>query len=272
MSQPDAIAQRRSRRELIVTTVITAGVVSFVLFTVMREGWIAGWLLYDGRPGPGLVTAKRDHGHRVYQYTVEHQRYTGDDQPLYNANEPELPYETTVHFSGSRPWISGLRTGETRVGQVPLFLMVLIFASGWAMSLFTQKFLRWRAAQRKHPTQGPQPAPSENGRLGDDPVLRLWLPAGRSRWAIAAGYMGLFAMFCVSAIADIQQGLPGCIAVFALLCLPAPLAIVLGAAAIADLRRKPQLHGWGRAVFGLVMGTIFTMVLISSTSCTLVPP
>lgn len=66
----------------------------------------------------------------------------------------------------------------------------------------------------------------------------MLLPVGRSGWAIAAGYAGLFAV----------------------LCFPAPLAIILGVIAIVHLRRNPKLHGWGRAIFGLVMGIIFSIM------------
>jgi ABC-type dipeptide/oligopeptide/nickel transport system permease component len=97
-----------------------------------------------------------------------------------------------------------------------------------------------------------------------DLAFRLWFPVGRSWWAVAAGYMGLFALYCVPVIGDMHQKLPGSVAAFVVLCLAAPLAIVLGAVAIADLRRKPELHGWGRAVFGLVMGSIFTSLLIGA--------
>jgi hypothetical protein len=76
--------------------------------------------------------------------------------------------------------------------------------------------------------------------LGEDPAIRLLIPVGRSGWAIAAGYMGLFAA-----------------------CPPAaPLAIILSVIAIVHLRRNPKLHGWGRAIFGLVMGIVFSVLLI----------
>ena len=82
----------------------------------------------------------------------------------------------------------------------------------------------------------PPPRPIHD--LGEDPAMRMLLPVGRSGWAIAAGYMGLFAM----------------------LCFPAPLAIILGVIAMIHLRRNSNLHGWGRAIFGLVMGVLFTIV------------
>lgn len=76
--------------------------------------------------------------------------------------------------------------------------------------------------------------------LGDDPGIRMLLPVGRSIWAIAAGYAGLFAM----------------------LCFPAPIALLLGIVAIRDIKAHPEKHGMGRAIFGLVMGIVFTIPLV----------
>jgi Domain of unknown function (DUF4190) len=88
------------------------------------------------------------------------------------------------------------------------------------------------------PGMAPKPA---SGRLGDDPLLRMVLPVGRSVWAIAAGYAGLFSVlfFC------------------------APISLILGIVAIYDLRKHPEKHGWGRAIFGLVMGLIFTLGMLA---------
>ena len=71
-----------------------------------------------------------------------------------------------------------------------------------------------------------------------DPALRWVLPVGRSGWAIAAGYAGLFSV----------------------LVLPAPLAVVLGVVALRDINHHPGLLGTGRAVFGIGMGALFTAV------------
>jgi hypothetical protein len=43
---------------------------------------------------------------------------------------------------------------------------------------------------------------------------------------------------------------------------PAPIAVVLGIVAIRDIRRHPEKHGMGRAIFGLVMGVVFTAVML----------
>ena len=71
----------------------------------------------------------------------------------------------------------------------------------------------------------------------------MLLPVGRSGWAIAAGYLGLFG----------------------LLILPAPLALIISIIAICDIRKskttgKPK-HGMGRAIFGLIVGIIGTATL-----------
>lgn len=79
----------------------------------------------------------------------------------------------------------------------------------------------------------------EAKRLGDDPIVRMVLPVGRSGWAIAAGYLGLFSF----------------------LVLPAPLALLTGILAVRDIRQHPHRHGMGRAIFGIVMGVLGTVVL-----------
>ena len=82
--------------------------------------------------------------------------------------------------------------------------------------------------------------PSPMNSLGENAGIRLLLPVGRSFWAIAAGYAGLFAV----------------------LFLPAPIALILGVVAILDIKQHPKRHGMGRAIFGLVMGAIFTLLML----------
>lgn len=77
---------------------------------------------------------------------------------------------------------------------------------------------------------------AEEGRTAEDPALRWVLPVGRSGWAIAAGYLGLFS----------------------LLILPGPLALGAGIRAVRDLRRHPEKRGMGRAIFGIIMGGLAT--------------
>ena len=85
------------------------------------------------------------------------------------------------------------------------------------------------------PAEPYQPTP-----LGEDPAIRMLLPVGRSLWAIAAGYLGLFSvLFC-----------------------PAPIAVVVSLIAIRDIRKHPEKHGMGRAIFGLVMGLLGSAGLV----------
>jgi len=76
--------------------------------------------------------------------------------------------------------------------------------------------------------------------IGDDAGMRMLLPVGRSWQAIVAGYLGLLSLLLVFA----------------------PLALAFGVWAIVDLRKNPKRHGLGRAIFGMVMGAVFTVVLI----------
>lgn len=83
----------------------------------------------------------------------------------------------------------------------------------------------------------PIPTPSRPS-IGDSAGVRLLLPVGRSGWAIAAGYLGLFGLILV----------------------PAPLALIVSIIAIRDIKKK-QTHGMGRAVFGLIVGIVGTIAL-----------
>jgi hypothetical protein len=77
--------------------------------------------------------------------------------------------------------------------------------------------------------------------IGDDAGMRLLLPVGRSGWALAAGYLGLISV----------------------LLLPAPLAVLCGILAIRDIKKHPDRHGMGRAIFGLVLGGLGTVLLVA---------
>jgi hypothetical protein len=75
---------------------------------------------------------------------------------------------------------------------------------------------------------------------GDSAGMRWLLPVGRSPWAIAAGYLGLF---CI-------------LGVFG------PFAIVAGILGLRQIHRDPRMHGRGRAIFAIIAGTIATFVLL----------
>ncbi len=73
------------------------------------------------------------------------------------------------------------------------------------------------------------------GGAEDSAALRAVLPIGRTFLSIAAGYLGLFALF---------------------LGLAAPVAIPVSILAIRQLKKHPEKRGMGRAVFGLVGSAI----------------
>jgi hypothetical protein len=75
---------------------------------------------------------------------------------------------------------------------------------------------------------------------GPDPSLKLLLPIGRSGWAIAAGYLGLVSVLLVFA----------------------PFALITGLLGLRAIRARPELWGRGRAWFGVIMGTVFTALLV----------
>jgi len=67
-------------------------------------------------------------------------------------------------------------------------------------------------------------------------VDRMLMPVGRPTSAIAAGYLGLFSLFPL---------------------IGAPLgvlAFVCGMSALKKIRNDPELHGKGRAWFGIIVG------------------
>jgi hypothetical protein len=69
----------------------------------------------------------------------------------------------------------------------------------------------------------------------------MLLPVGRSPLSIVAGYVGLLSILLVFA----------------------PVALALGILALRQLQRTPGLYGRGRAIFAIVMGGVFTVVLIA---------
>jgi hypothetical protein len=71
-----------------------------------------------------------------------------------------------------------------------------------------------------------------------DAAMSWLLPVGRSGFAIAAGYLGLFSFIPFVGY----------------------LAIVMGVLAIRDLRRNPEKIGWGRVITAFVLGGLFSVV------------
>ncbi len=74
-----------------------------------------------------------------------------------------------------------------------------------------------------------------------DKSLGYIVPVGTSGLSIAAGYVGLFSI----------------------LLFPAPIALIMGILALKDLKKNPRPHGKGRAIFAIVMGVVFSIILIA---------
>ena len=92
----------------------------------------------------------------------------------------------------------------------------------------------------------PPPLPNQHKKPESSDVgMRMLLPVGRSPFAIAAGYLGLFSI----------------------LVFPAPFALIFGILGIWDIRKSRQTdkkkYGMGRAVFGLVMGVLGTLMILA---------
>ena len=100
------------------------------------------------------------------------------------------------------------------------------------------------------PAPPPPPAPrvytAPSTSPGDSVVMRAILPVGRSGWAIASGYLGLFCIFPLFGIA----------------------ALVTGILGVRAIRGNRKLHGMGRCTFGIVMGGLstafYTWIMLSS--------
>ncbi len=90
------------------------------------------------------------------------------------------------------------------------------------------------------PSCGWREMPVYSSSIENDPAMRLLLPVGRSGYAIAAGYFGLFSVIFF----------------------PAPFALLFGILALRDIKMHPEKGGRGRAIFGLVIGAIFTLFLV----------
>ncbi len=90
--------------------------------------------------------------------------------------------------------------------------------------------------------QGPTApaAPPVASRPANDPALMMVLPIGRSPLSIIAGYLGLFSILPIFA----------------------PIALIVSLCALNDLKKHPGQAGRGRAIFGLVMGIVFTILLL----------
>jgi hypothetical protein len=90
--------------------------------------------------------------------------------------------------------------------------------------------------------EDPESANRPRAETGADAAVRWLIPIDRSGYAIAAGYCGLLACF---PLVGLLFGIAG---------------VVTGILALRAVRRNPRQSGRGRAVFGIVMGSIAGVV------------
>ncbi|MBE3098350.1 MAG: DUF4190 domain-containing protein [Planctomycetes bacterium] len=145
------------------------------------------------------------------------------------------------------PWIAAVAWLASLVGTVLLMVGLAYYARAkgrspaWCLlgflsivGLIVLGVLKDKSSPAAAPA-GRTPGASAPGDVGMSPVLPVL-----SGWAIAAGYLGLFTLLIV----------------------PAPLALATGIYAIVDIRRHPTKRGMGRAIFGVVLGALGTLVLL----------
>lgn len=77
--------------------------------------------------------------------------------------------------------------------------------------------------------------------VGADPSLKYVVPLNVSVWALVAGYLGLVSVLLI----------------------PAPFALLCGLMGVRDIRRNPTKDGMGRCVFGIVMGLLFSLLMLA---------
>lgn len=144
------------------------------------------------------------------------------------------PAPPTNPASAPQTWF--LMIGNERLGPIPhaeVLSMARRGQIGGSTPVWREGMPAWAPARD---ALGVRFASSD----ADSTTVRLLVPVGRSGHAIAAGYLGLFALFPVlGAVAG-------------------PLAILFGVLAVRHIRRTPGVHGLGRAWFGIIAGAIGT--------------
>lgn len=133
--------------------------------------------------------------------------------------------------------------GDEAIGPIsePVLSQLAVAGHLFAESyVWTDGMSAWtRLDDLDEPSVVARSAPAERVPEVPSRMTRMLLPVGRSGWAIAAGYLGLVSV----------------------LLFPAPIAIAAGVTGLREIRRNDRLFGRGRAIFGIVMGSVFTVVL-----------
>ena len=155
------------------------------------------------------------------------------------------------------------RRGEAQMGPVSWEDLVNTARAGGLGSgdlVWTDGMAQWQAAATipgllpaQAPAAMPPVRPAYTGpprpSPGDDPMMRMLLPVGRSGWAIAAGYLGLLSFLGIFA----------------------PVSLIVGIVAVRDIQQHPEKHGLGRAWFGIVMGVLGSIALVVGIASLIMP-
>lgn len=153
----------------------------------------------------------------------------------------QCPHWDTMHAHA----VTSLRREQGLANDAPVNEMSVY--ARWN-ELLRNPMKTWRLCNECCSTLGPYLPPRSllagHTSAGSLDGLEYVIPINTSLWAIAAGYFGLF-----------------CVLVF-----PAPIALILGIIALWDIRirrdREEKIAGKGRAIFAIVMGALFTAVLL----------
>lgn len=129
------------------------------------------------------------------------------------------------------------RIGEQQNGPFTLAQMQGLARAGQlgpAVTVWTEGMVEWVTAGRVPVLFSPPAGASA------DPAMHLLLPVGpQSGLAIAAGYCGLIGL---------------------LVPLVGPIGLILGFYALGDLKRNPEKRGRGRAITGIILGGLGTVI------------
>ena len=107
------------------------------------------------------------------------------------------------------------------------------------------------------PTVAPKKATSQSGT-----GTRMLLPVDRSKYAVAAGYLGIVAPFWTFSGFLANSFLTQSFLMNVLILLIVPLgALICGLLGVKDIKNNKDKHGMGRAYFGIIMGAL------SSVAC-----
>ncbi len=132
-------------------------------------------------------------------------------------------------------WYYGV--GGNKLGPIQLAQLEQLVATGQVgpqTLVWHEGMPTWVPVHSLPFLNAPRPPADDGG------ALNLLLPVGpQSGFAIAAGYLGLFGFFAITA----------------------PLAIIFGIVALSDLKKHPEKRGTGRALTGIVLGSLFTIVV-----------